>query len=301
MRRDVTFTSQGVDCAGWLFVPDGLAEGQQAPAIVMANAFSAVKEIYLSNHAERFAAAGFVVLAFDYRTFGGSGGEPRCQIFPHDQVDDLRNAISWLGTQPEVDATRIGAWGVSLGGGHVMFLSAFDKRIKAVVAMIPAINQWENFLTAMPREAFVGFLGMVTADRQARYTSGQVNYMQLVAPPGEMGMMPNEAYEFYTKAQSTVAPGWENRVTMESLEKFAEYDPTGPISLVAPTPLLMIVAEQDQIIPAALASSAFERAGEPKELLLLACQHTDVYNVEPWVSQSADAATNWFTTHLAGG
>jgi fermentation-respiration switch protein FrsA (DUF1100 family) len=298
VRRDVTFASQGVDCAGWLFVPDELAEGQQAPAIVMANAFSATKEIYLSNHAERFAAAGFVVLAFDYRTFGDSAGEPRCQVFPHEQVDDLRNAISWLGTQPEVDATKIGAWGVSVGGGHVMFLSAFDKRIKAVVAMIPAINQWENFLTAMPKDAFFGFLGMLTADRQARYTSGQVNYMQLVAPPGEMGMMPNEAYEFYTKAQQTVAPKWENRVTMESLEKFAEYDPTGPIHLVSPTPLLMIVAEQDQIIPATLAQAAYERAGEPKELLMLACQHTDVYNVEPWLSQSADAATNWFTTHL---
>ena len=300
MRRDVTFASQGIDCAGWLFVPDDLAEGQQAPAVVMANAFSATKEIYLSNHAERFAAAGFVVLAFDYRTFGGSAGEPRCQIFPYDQVDDLRNAISWLGTQPEVDATNIGAWGVSLGGGHVMFLSAFDKRIKATVAMIPAINQYENFLTVMPKEAFFGFLGMLTADRQARYTSGQVNYMQLVAPPGEMGLMPNEAYEFYTEAQRTVAPNWENRTTMESLEKFAEYDPTGPIHLVSPTPLLMIIAEQDQIIPAALARSAFERAEEPKELLALDCQHTDVYKVEPWLSRSADAATNWFKTHLTG-
>ncbi|MEA2933099.1 MAG: uncharacterized protein QOI56_1884, partial [Actinomycetota bacterium] len=264
MRRDVTFASQGVDCAGWLFVPDDLPAGQPAPAVVMANAFSATKEIYLSNHAERFAAAGFVVLAFDYRTFGGSGGEPRSQIFPHDQVDDLRNAVSWLGTQPEVDPDRIGAWGVSLGGGHVMFLSAFDKRIKAVVAMIPAINQWENFLVAMPKEAFIGFLGMLTADRQLRYTSGQVNYMQLVAPPGQMGLMPNEAYEFYTEAQRTVAPTWANQITMESLEKFSEYDPTGPIHLVSPTPLLMIVAEQDQIIPAALASAAFERAGEPK-------------------------------------
>ncbi|MEA2931406.1 MAG: uncharacterized protein QOI56_191, partial [Actinomycetota bacterium] len=78
------------------------------------------------------------------------------------------------------------------------------------------------------------------------------------------------------------------------------YDPTGPIHLVSPTPLLMIVAEQDQIIPAALASAAFERAGEPKELLRLDCQHTDVYNVEPWMSQAADAATSWFTTHLTG-
>jgi hypothetical protein len=298
-RRDVTFVSQGVECAGWLFVPDGLREGQQAPAVVMANAFSATKEIYLANHAERFAARGLVTLAFDYRTFGGSGGEPRNQIFPEDQLDDVRNAISWLGNQPEVDATRIGAWGVSLGGGHVMFLSAFDKRIKAVVAMIPAINQWENFLTAMSKEAFFGLLGMLTNDRQARYPDGAVNYMQLVAPPGQMGLMPEEAYEFYTKAQRTVAPSWSNRVTVESLEKFAAYDPTGPIGLISPTPLLMIVAENDHIIPFSLATAAFARAGDPKELLSLPCNHADVYNVEPWLSQSAEAAADWFSTHLA--
>ncbi len=133
------------------------------------------------------------------------------------------------------------------------------------------------------------------------YSSGQVNYLQLVAPPGEMGLMPNEAYEFYTEAQRTVAPNWANQVTMESLEKFSEYNPTGPIHLISPTPLLMILAEQDQIIPAALATAAFELAEKPKQLLVLPCQHTDVYNVEPWLSQSADTRpTSWFTTHLAG-
>ena len=65
----------------------------------------------------------------------------------------------------------------------------------------------------------------------------------LVAPPGEMGLMPEEAYRFYTEAQRTVAPAWVNQVTMESLEKFTEYDPTGPIHLISPTPLLMIIAD----------------------------------------------------------
>jgi len=266
----------------------------------MANAFSAVKEIYLSTYAEQFCAAGFVTLAFDYRTFGESDGEPRCQVFPQNQVDDVRNAVSWIREQPEVDPARIGAWGVSLGGGHVMHLSAFDERIKATVAVIPAINQWENLLTAMPRDALMAFLRMLTDDRQARYGSGVINYMPLVAPPGEQGMMPEEAYHFYTEAQRTIAPNWQNRVTMESLERFVEYNPTGPIDLISPTPLMMVIAEQDAIIPATMARAAFERALEPKELVALPCKHTDVYNVEPWVTQSVEAATRWFTTHLAG-
>ncbi len=65
MRRDVTFPSQGLNCVGWLYAPDGLRDGEQRPAIVTAHGFSAVKEMYLSNFAERFEEAGFVVLVFD--------------------------------------------------------------------------------------------------------------------------------------------------------------------------------------------------------------------------------------------
>jgi fermentation-respiration switch protein FrsA (DUF1100 family) len=298
MRRDINFESDGFALSGWLYLPDEAAAGGPWPAVVLANAFCSVKEIYLSNYAERFAAAGLASLAFDYRNFGASSGEPRCQLFPHEQLDDLRNALTWLRRQPEIDPERIGVWGVSLGGGHAMLLAAFDKRIKAVTAMIPAINQWENFLAAMPPEAFFGFLGTLTQDREASYGTDRITYLPLVAPPGQGGLMPAEAYEFYTRAQQTIAPTWENRITTQSMETFVSYDPTGPIHLVAPTPLLMIAAEQDQVVPPALARSAFERAGEPKRFVSLPCSHTAVYDTEPFLSQASAAAVAWFGEHL---
>ena len=64
MRRNITFMSKGVRCAGWLYVPDNLSAGRKAPAIVMAHGFSGVKEALLPNFAERFAEAGFVTLIF---------------------------------------------------------------------------------------------------------------------------------------------------------------------------------------------------------------------------------------------
>jgi fermentation-respiration switch protein FrsA (DUF1100 family) len=151
----------------------------------------------------------------------------------------------------------------------------------------------------MPKEMFFGFLTTLTDARQARYGTGQVDYLRLVAPQGEQALMPNEAYEFYTEAQRTVAPGWKNQVTTESMEKFSAYDPTAPIDLISPTPLLMIPAQDDQIIPLALVKAAYERAQQPKDMLVLPCQHTDVYKTEPWASQAAEAAVAWFSTHLA--
>ena len=72
----------------------------------MANALTAVKEITLPGYAKRFAEAGFAALAIDYRFLGGSGGEPRNQIIPYEMLQDVRNAITWLFMQPEVDPAR---------------------------------------------------------------------------------------------------------------------------------------------------------------------------------------------------
>jgi uncharacterized protein len=121
-RRDVKFKSQRLNLAGWLYVPKGNVE--KRPAIVMANGHSLPKEGYMDVFPEPLAAAGFVVLVFDYRFLGASEGEPRQQIFPQAQIEDYRNAITWLSAQKEVDASRIGLWGISYSGGHVLHHTA---------------------------------------------------------------------------------------------------------------------------------------------------------------------------------
>ena len=118
MRQDVTFSSNGMSCAGWLYVPEDLQEGEERPTIVMAHGFSAVKEMYLANFAEKFEEAGFVVLVFDYRYFGDSEGEPRGRLIPAEQHEDYKNAITWISQRAEVDPDRIGIGGSSYCGGN---------------------------------------------------------------------------------------------------------------------------------------------------------------------------------------
>ena len=127
-RRDVTFRSEGLNLSAWYYVPKGMKPDEKRPAIVMAHGFSAPKEALLANFADRFAAAGFVVTVFDFRFLGASEGEPRGQIFPLQQIDDYRNAITWTQLQKEVDPGRIGVWGTSYSGAHVLQLGAFDRR-----------------------------------------------------------------------------------------------------------------------------------------------------------------------------
>jgi hypothetical protein len=299
MRRDIRFDSQGDPCVGWLYLPDGLHDGQKAPAIVMANAITAVKEMVLPAYAERFIAAGYACLAFDFRFLGESGGEPRGQLFASEQIEDLRNAISWLSLQPEIDANRIGAWGASFGGAHVLYLAAFDKRIKAAVAAIPSMRTIDTMVHFIGRQGLAQIQGFLGWDRTNRYQTGVVSYMKTVSDGTENAMLPNpEANEFYNRQAATIAPNWNSQVTVESLEKLLEYDPTYAIEFIAPTPLLMIVGEHDMSQPANLSLAAFARAGEPKKLITMPSGHTEMLEKPEFVDKGASEAIAWFNQYL---
>src|SRR5262245_3581591 len=121
-RQHAPFKSAGLNLGGWLYVPNGLKPGEKRPTIVMAHGWSAVKEMYLDDFAAKFSNGGFVVVVFDYRNFGDSEGEPRSHIDPHMQHEDYKNAITWTMQQPMVDPNRIGLWGSSYNGAHVIHL-----------------------------------------------------------------------------------------------------------------------------------------------------------------------------------
>ena len=91
---------------------------------------------------------------------------------------------------------------------------------------------------------------------------------------------------------------WINQVTLESVEKMIESNPADAIEIISPTPLMIVAAEKDSLIPIEIVREAFGRAGEPKKLLEIACGHFDVYFRQPWHEQAVGAAEQWFSEHL---
>lgn len=125
LRDETRFVSHGVDCAAWIYGPDALAgdPSEGAPAIVMAHGFGCIRDLRLPAYAERFRDAGFVVVVFDYRHFGASGGSPRQLLDIRRQLDDWRAALAFTRALPAVDRDRVIAWGTSFSGGHVLTLA----------------------------------------------------------------------------------------------------------------------------------------------------------------------------------
>lgn len=296
-RKDVTFKSQGTACSAWYYVPADIAPGERRPAIVMAHGLSGVKEMYLDNFASKFARAGFVVLVFDYRYFGGSGGEPRGLLSWPEQVTDYRNAITWVSLQPEADPARIGVWGTSYSGGHVMHLAAYDRRIKAVVAQVPVTNVWSTYMAKWPEDQQAGFLGWLAQARTERMKSGAIAEIPVAAPPDQPSLWPlQEWYDAFMEL-SRPAPAWRNSIVVESLETHITYEPVSTIGRISPTPLLMLVAADDVITPAAEAKAAFQQAKEPKKLVVVPGRHFEAYQ-GPRHDQFARPAVDWFVSWL---
>lgn len=296
--QSIEFMSKGLRCKGLKFLPADLKGGEKRPCIVLAHGFSAVKEMYFTDYAQAFANAGFVAIVFDYRFQGESEGEPRGQIFPWEQIEDFRNAITFAQTQPEVNAEKIGVFGSSYSGGHVICLGALDRRIKAVASQVPLVDGWTNFQAIVPRAAGAGMLKYLEGDRIERFKSGKVNYLPVVAEDNNAVLNTSDSFKWFTETGKKKAPRWENRVTVESIEKFIEYSPATYIARIAPTPFLMMVAENDVLTPTDVAINAFENAREPKKLVILPGGHFDAY--VSGFAQSSGSAISWYKQWLMG-
>jgi fermentation-respiration switch protein FrsA (DUF1100 family) len=296
MRTDVEFDAQGVTLRGWLYVPDGAAG--PVPTVVMAHGFSAVKEMYLDSFAERFGESGLGALVFDHRNFGASDGEPRLEIDPWAQVRDYRDAISYACTRPEVDADRIGVWGSSYSGGHVIVVGAIDRRVRCVACQVPLISGHRN-ARRIVRSDFLAIVGgMFDEDRAARFAGGPPAMIPVVDPdPMAPSALPTpDSWEWFSETGKTRAPAWRNEVTLRSVEMFWEYEPGAYIQWISPTPFLMVVAAFDHLTVSDLAIEAYERALEPKKLVVLPGPHFGAYTTG--FDAAAGAAADWLSEHL---
>jgi uncharacterized protein len=295
--RDVAFESKGISCSARFYV-SARPSGERLPAIVMAHGIGATKEMRLPAFAELFVEAGFVVTLFDYRNIGASGGTPRNQMLPFEQHEDYQNAITWTQLQPEVDAERIGVWGTSYSAAHVLHLAAHDRRIKAVVAHVPMVSGYQTARRLMPPMAFAATREMVSADRIRRYQTGETSYLPLAAPEGEPCLLSTPDSLVWLNDASAASNGrFENRITPESIEQLFRYEPAANIEAISPTPLRMIVADNDLLAPSDLALAAYARAMEPKSLILMKGGHFDAYQ-GAGLEEAGRAALDWFKLHL---
>ncbi len=289
MQKTTTFYSEGSKISADLYLPDHGA--QQMPAVVLAHGFSGIKELLLPAYGERLSAAGFVVLAFDYRGFGGSEGE-RGRLVPLEQMADIRNAITFLQTLPEVNADAIGLWGTSFGGANALRVAAIDDRVKALVAQLTFASGRRMVTGNMSPEERRKLADTLQKAREREVTKNR----PLRLSPEQL-ITDDDSKEFFPRALRDHAGLAGTKIPFTLLQHIIEHNPEEEVHKIA-CPVLILAADGDIVTPPGESQILFERIRSEKRLVMLSsCRHYAAYAGEPFEKGIAEI-TAWFSTHL---
>ena len=243
-REDVEFRSGDDRISAWLYRPAG---GDAPPILVMAHGLGAVRTMRLDAYAERFSAAGYACLVFDYRNFGDSEGRPRQLLDIGMQLADWSAAVAHARTLEGIDHNRIGVWGTSFGGGHVIATAARVPGIRAAVAQCPFTDGVASVRTLSP--AIFGRIGVLAARDiiAARFGRSPV-MIPAAGKPGEVALMnAPDAYPGYLRLvpEGQAVP---NEVAARFALKVIAYRPGRQAAKIG-CPILFCVCEADSVAP----------------------------------------------------
>lgn len=145
----VEIPHEGMRFAGILRKPEGVA---RPPVVVMCMGLDSAKEEMDSNE-NVFLARGMATLVFD----GPGQGEAEYALpIRGDYEAAVKSVVDWLQQRRDIDAARIGLWGVSLGGYYAPRAAAFEKRVSACISLSGPYDfgdVWDG-LPELTRETF---------------------------------------------------------------------------------------------------------------------------------------------------
>jgi uncharacterized protein len=250
LELDVSFHSGGLPCAATVYRPR--APSAMSGCVVMGSGLTLTRKDGIPDYARRLADAGFVVLTFDYRHWGESGGEPRRLVSLRRQLEDWRAAVQHARGLEGVDPDRVALWGMSLGGGLALMSAAADPRISATIALVPMADG----LAAMAQPAPPGVTARLTWSIMRRAVTRRPVTIPVAAAPGSFAVIaaPEALPGFERLAADN---GWRNEVDAAGLlSPFARFRPVRKAARIQ-APLLVQLGEQDGMVPLA----AIEKVG----------------------------------------
>jgi uncharacterized protein len=304
--QSVTFKNQyNMKVAGNLFIPKAAQPNGRWPAIVVGHPMGAVKEQSANLYAQKLAELGFVTLSLDLSFWGASEGQPRNVVAPDIYAEDFSAAVDFLGTRSFVDRERIGALGICGSGSFVISAAKIDPRMKAVATISmydmgaanrnglrrsTTLEQRRKTLEEAAAQRYVEFTGGAT-----KYTSGSVHELK-----ESSNAIEREFYDFYRTPRGEFTPAGSSpelttHPTLTSNVKFMNFYPFDDIETISPRPMLFITG--DQAHSREFSEDAYQRAAEPKELVLVpTAGHVDLYDrvdLIPW-----SKLQSFFNQHL---
>ncbi|MCA6954045.1 alpha/beta hydrolase [Pectobacterium polaris] len=302
--QKISFQNGSVRMAANLYLPPNYDSSKTYPAIVVSHPWGGVKEQTSGLYAQQLAKRGFITLAYDASHYGESGGVPRNLENPADRVQDIRSAVGYLSSLPQVDAARIGTLGICAGGGYTLHEAQTDARVKAVAGVVTYDigEATRNGIEGMPVSASDRQKLMQSVDEQLnKEAAGAPLLVQSLLPPRNTvnASTPNfvrEATDYYLTPRGT-HPNVQNRYVVTSPGLHMAYYPLEHMDQVSPRPVLLIAGEKAET--RIFSQQAYDNAKQPKELIIIpGASHFDLYDKPQFVNPALNKLAEFFGNNL---
>ena len=301
--KKVSFTSEGEKLVGNLFYPENFDPSKTYPAIVVSGSWTTVKEQMAGLYADKLSKEGFITLAFDFRNFGESGGEPRFYESPALKKVDIKNAVTYLQSIPEVDNEKIGAFGVCAGAMYTLMAASKDDRIKSVVTTASWLHDAEAVKLFYGGEEGVNTKIQAAQTAKKEYAeNGNVQYIPSISTEDPAAAMYGP-YDYYLNPDRGAVKEWSaDKFAVMSWEDWLTTDPMPTASeLTAPT---LMIHSDGAVLPQ-YTKNYFEKiATEDKKLIWMETElespyhQFNYYDQDYEVNKSVAEASQWYSAKM---
>jgi pimeloyl-ACP methyl ester carboxylesterase len=245
--------------------------GEKLPTVLCCHGLRANRKVILPDFARAFTTHGYAAFIFDYRGFGESEGKKN-RLISKERDEDIVNATTFLGLQPEIDAHRIALFGISYGGANVISTGAADARTKVIVSVV-GFGDGDRWLRNSRRLwEYWALRKRIDKDRERRVLTGSSEYVDTYEI-----LVPTPAEEKFYSGSGQIA-ALKTELPLETADDILSYKPEAVAHLIAPRPVLIIGAELDYLTGFEECVSLYEKAREPKQLHILpGISHYETY------------------------
>ena len=292
INKETYFYSNGYKLKATLYLPDDYKDGEKRPCIIPSSGYMGLNAIYPSLYARALTARGFAVFGVYYRGFlDNEGPAGVCKL--EEQVEDIRNAVTFVKTLDEVDPKKLGLIGWGMAAALVMGVAAKEPDVRAVAGLNGFYN-CRKWLQSIYTYADYVALEKTIADERTRFVKeGSRKFDQpFVYYPLD------PATDTVVQDHLYVVPGYGQEISLEFGQSLMDFNAEDFLDALK-VPVFIGHGKDNLLHPVTGSIEYYGQLSCPKELYLIDGKHNDfMFDDHPIFVGLIDKLENFFKSAL---
>jgi fermentation-respiration switch protein FrsA (DUF1100 family) len=289
IQKEAAFYSEGNRLEATLYYPDDLPGDGPHPALVINSGYQGFNEFYPKMFAERLTERGFVCLGFDYRGMADSEGE-KGRVLIEEQAQDVRNAVTFIRAQEDIDPRRVGLIGWGMGAANVILAAEKGGNVAGVASLNGFYDGARWLKSIHTYDEFLKIVDDVAQDRVRRVVQGESRLADTFA---HYPLDP--ATDDYVQKELAQVHGFGHPTRLQFTESILDLKVEDVVANLSPTPLFIAHGERNTLHPYDEAVSLYASAASPKTLYTVPGRHNDfMYSDHPEFLLLCDRLKDFF-------